>query len=257
MQFNFNRYMGRTNMPPTSGSTLEDLDPAKVVLLDLFEAAISNELGATWANSRLGALEGKPPVSTKIPEEASKAIITNTKLTFPMLFVWRDGDPVHDMYTNGRRRKTQRWGIEWILGAYQPELAPGFSAALHYFSTLVDQICQMGGHPAYPEGNDGEFPFQALFDTSTGCGFTTAEVKSSASGAASFTEENTGPVYHGCRVIIETTEVSGQQDDTLNAYPHEGVDFKFTGDAEGEDQADEDDWSEFDAFVEVQSDAEE
>lgn len=254
MAFDFNRYQGRVLLPPTTGTLLSGLDPAHSKLLELIADALAGALVEAWASSTLARFSGTTPVESRFPVEASAELVTSTKVKFPALFVWREGQATYDEFSFSRVRKTQQWGVEWILGPFTPDESVGFIQALAFFGDLVGQICQLGGHPDHALDFGETFPYPTLFETTNGCGFTDAVVKNVQMGGASFNEDGSPPIYHGCRVTLETTEVSGQQSDAANSTPHEGADFKFTGDDEGDDQADEDEWADFEEFVQVKSD---
>lgn len=256
MTASFNRHIGLVNIPAAATATFEGLDPAKYQLLALIKAATNAEFATIWPTIP-GPLFGSCPVQTAIADEPTKDLITSTKISYPALFVWRDGEPRFGNFTLGRRQRTQVWGIEWILGPLEPTHAIHIKNSLQFFAAMVDQICQLGGHPAYPSDYAGTFLKQTLFDDD-GCGFSESTIPANGTrmGGASFNEDGSPPVYYGCRIMIEATEIAGTQSSAVNAAPHTGGDFKFTGDAEGDDQEDEEDFDDFEEFVEVQSEIE-
>ena len=257
MTNSFNRQVGLLGYPVNPGGTFKDLDPAKAELLALVKAAIIAEFGDIWAT--IGdPVYNSQAVETEIPAEPNKELITSTKINFPALFVWRSGEPRFSWFTTGTRQLEQVWGIEWILGPLEADFAAHVTNLFPRFAALVDQICQLGGHPSYPTTYTGTFLKQTLFDAD-GCGFSKAEIDSDNGvrwGGASFAEDGSPPIYYGCRVMIRTSEIGVTLDSSVGANPHTGADFKFTGDAEGNDQAEEDDFDAFEEFVEVQSEIE-
>lgn len=247
----FNRRVGLTELSPTSATTLEELDPAKYRLRDLIAAAINHEFTPIWERLILPAV-GPSPVMSKFACAAEKELIQSTKIEWPALFVHRHGEPQFSQFSLGRRQRRQNWNVEWIIGPMEPGDAASVDALLTGVMNLVDQVVMTGGHPEYQV--HGTFQRQTLFEVTEGCGFTEARVTNAAQGSASFNDDGSPPIYHGCRITIDATELSGPRVTSANAYPHTGADFRMTGDDEGDDQEGVEDFDVFEPFVDITSD---
>lgn len=249
----FNRYVGQFAYPTTDEDAI--LDPAGDTLRLLMKAAIIDGLDSWWQTHGNIPGTGNSPVGESLTAEPTPALLTTTPVTWPALFVYRDGEASFEWFTRGKKQLRQRWFIEWIVGPAEPGTQRRLSGALRYVAGQIAEVIRLGGHPAYALDEGDLYPAQTLYldPADGGCGFTSAEIPSDqpiAIGAAQFSEG--GPTYHGVRVPLVTLELDGATSVIGDASEHVGATFALGGDSDGDFAQDIEDTS--DALVEIDSD---
>lgn len=197
--------------PNDFDGTLAPLDPVRDTLLELFKAAINDEFEAVWDTvvDGVDTLTDTDPVESTWPGMPSPELMQQRKCDFPALFLYRDGEAEFEDYSLAQTRRTQTWGLDYILS---PLGADDFRRAgdiLFGVSQLVALVIQEKGHPAYQSGAS----------VTTGVGLSSLEVTRARLGQARFGDAD-GPTYLSLSMTLRTTELSGFLDD---------VDADFTG----------------------------
>lgn len=219
----------------TAVGSFDDLDAPHGILLNLFAAAIRNDLEVPWSSATGGTpLSGTRAVEHTSTQQPTDDYLKTVKVQFPALFVY-DGDEIGvEQFTFGMNAVRRRWTVEYIIGPMEPAVSRRLKGALKSVIRLVTQVVAVGGHPAYAMDSADVHPEQVFYwDGAGGCGFSEVKMITPAQvGAASFSEG--GPVYHGCRIILETLELGERADNDLNWVTHEGLTAELTGDADGD-----------------------
>lgn len=234
----FNRFVGRLELPTEAeeNATLQELDPAKDILISLFRTAIMTELGPRWASARLGTpLADRDPVESTLDVEPTPEILQQERIEFPLLAVYRDGDPESTEFTLAIDRITQRWGVDYVLGPLDAASLRRIGNALHVVAKIVQEVVQVGGHPEHGMDDSGTQPEQVLIGTDeNSCRFSSVRVVNWSTGQASFATDGQGPTYWWMTLQLETTEDDGRTEPYLGMPDHEAADFSLgTGTADG------------------------
>lgn len=179
-----------------------NLDPGLASIVGLICAAVEADCGDAWrkivseleSNSLLADSTG--PIGTVITLMPNPQTMTQVKSTWPILAVYREGEPEVGQYSIDYRNLTQRWSVDWIVGP----LGPDTQRKIGYFwikvrDSILNAIIQ-GNHPAY---QDGAYQFRGQF----------SEIwPVSAAGPAvsdTLTTEK-GAGYFGGSIILQTVE---------------------------------------------------
>ncbi len=223
--------VGASSMPSKAADvsatelTLASLDPARDVLLACLAAAINFELGPAWTTvtNAIGSLIGSQPVVDTWPGSPTPEVVLQRKTAFPCLFLCRDGLATYDDFTLSRRRRTQHWGLHYIMAPVSIGERRKIDDALTYVGDVVMATIERGGHPAYTGGP------RALASV----GFSTLKITSTQMGQAKFAEgEAAAPTYNAISCVLESTEIMKPVPGT--AAPFNGTSFGLgTGDASG------------------------
>ena len=186
-------------------------DPVRLVLLDLFRAAILHRLGDVWSTVASGTpLTGTTPVQDFYLAPLSKELLQQRKCEFPLLLLDRVGTADFNDETQEIERRTQPWDLHWILGGLEIGHLFRFRAALtHVIPSLVNDICSGGGvHPAYNSGNSvfgpGGIPVGSLRLVNHNAD--SLEIQGRAETR----------LYHGVTMRLETTEYDAED---TSSYP--------------------------------------
>jgi hypothetical protein len=230
----FNRTVGKLALPTTDAneSTLASLDPAQDILLELFKAAINEDLGPAWDDASTGTtLEGRCPVETIEPFEPTLEFMQQVKVTFPALFVFPMGEPTGREFSLNLSEMTQQWGVDYILGPFKIEDVRKLGGALRVVQKIISEICRVGSHPAYGLDANEVQANQVIVGEGEGtCGFKSFRyVGSTPPGQASFGEG--APTYWATRIVCESTELGDYTDSTIGTT-HSGLRF-FAGTGTG------------------------
>lgn len=140
--------VGAQTFPVAAG---DDLDPAQTMFLALFRAAINAELGEAWQ----GIWQGDSKFLTKLPVESTFRTepdldnLRQTKQSWPILALYRSGEPTTDEFTLWQGRVTQSWRIEHVLGPVDVVSELKARPFLERERALITRVLSMGGHPVY------------------------------------------------------------------------------------------------------------
>jgi hypothetical protein len=233
----FNRRSGALSLPTTTTgeTTLESLDPAKKILLDLFKVAIETELGPRWvAAAGDTPLAGRDVVADSIDVEPTAELLRHQSTLFPLLCVYRDGEATAEEFSLSIERITQRWGVDYVLGPLDAAGQRKLNAALIAVAKIITEVVKAGGHPEYAMAPGGAQPNQVLIGSGAGtCEFSDVRVVNWTTGQASFAAEGQGPTYWWLTIQLETTEDDGPDDPTLGREELEGGTFTWGTGNEG------------------------
>jgi hypothetical protein len=236
-QPDFNRRFGLATFPTdsTAESTLTSLDPARDIFLAVLKAAINYELGGRWqAAASDTQLVDTEPVQSSHPQEPDRDYMREVKVSFPALFLHREGDSEIVPFSLSRQKVTQKWQVHWILGPLGAANRRKLTDAFPFVAKLIAEVVEQGGHPAYAVEGSGQRALRVLTEDDY-CGFASARFVSSQSGAAGFADEAQSPPYWSLTAEIETTEITGFADSTYGTYPL-NVEWNLgTGNADAED----------------------
>lgn len=230
------RSYGKFELPlaATSETDFDSFDPATLILLDLFSAALTAELLPRWAAAIADTpLAGRSVVQTKFPEFPEQAFLQQVGTVWPLLAVYRADDPeIFDEFTLWEQRVTSKWGVDYCIGPLEVGNYLKLGSLLTAVPRIIESVVREGGHLAYATQTNGNSVFtkQVLGPGDGCCGFSTIRVVQSISGSAAFAQN--GPKFHCASIILETTELSGINPGI--APPYAGTSATLsTGDATG------------------------
>jgi hypothetical protein len=137
--------------------TPSSLDPALTTISEYLAAVIRAEIGPAWIVAagklpcdhplRESFLNG--PIGRVIPSEPTKDTLTQYKAEFPVLCVYRTGEPETFNLSMKYCGYKQKWGVDWIVGP----LDLGQRRMIGGFANPVVKIMRTaifyGRHPAY------------------------------------------------------------------------------------------------------------
>ncbi|HEY3495278.1 MAG TPA: hypothetical protein VGK73_11355 [Polyangiaceae bacterium] len=188
-------------------------DPVRLVLLDLFRAAIINRFSLTWATV-VAEIPGLSATTSAVEDfylaPLTEQLLQERKFAFPFLLFDRVGTAEYADATLTEEKTTQQWDLHWIVGPLRiGELYRLRSALNKLLPDLIKDVCGRGGvHPAY---NDG----QSVFGPG---GIPLGSMRLVNHNADALPVQNAGNVtlYHGVTMRIETTEFDAEP---VDAYP--------------------------------------
>jgi len=202
---------GGTKFPAAQVASASELDPGHKSLLGLLETAINSELGDAWASvlarvrdgNFLKQYVGQKPVGSVCDFEPTEQQRTQFKANFPLLAVYREGEP-ELWYPNQYLHQKQTWAVDWILGPVQADQIP----QLGRFAIAVGRvICRAIEYARHLDYQEGVCQFQGEF----------AHIKPvsvNGPGVQRAAAEDAGSGYYGLTVILETWEREHDENDT-------------------------------------------
>lgn len=195
-----------TTVEDAADATLAGLDPARDVLLGLFESAINDELGAAWSQitAVVPQFRDRLPVADKWPGTPTPDVVQQRKGDFPCLFLARSGPAQIDELTIWREKLTQEWGLHYILPPLEVADQRRIDAVLIRVAAIVGLTIRNLRHKSY---ESGAFILPAA-------GLSSMRIKSLQAGQARFAEDPNSPLYNAMSAVLETTELSGFVDGT-------------------------------------------
>jgi len=201
---------------PITGSEVQNTnlfsvtDPGRDNMIALFTAAINTELAqsttvieptSAWAKVIPSTrLDGVMPVSDTTYDLPRRSVLRETKLTYPLLGVYRT-QATHDEFTLAQERITQLWGFDYVMGPLSVADFRRLGGAMNAVRTIVQLVIRRRGHPAYKGG-------ALQFGPGTGQ-FSTIQVTESSEGPAQFGQEDEGMEFHALHMVLKTTELAG------------------------------------------------
>lgn len=208
------RRFGRLELPlaESEEADLASLDPARDILLDLFAAALNDELAPVWESATAGiaALEGHDPVQFKVPGRLDEEALQQFKTEWPILAVARSTKPAKVApWSLEQQKVTREWDIDYILGPLTFGSSLRLTDVLERVANILILVVNAGGHRAYRTQVNQGFTFaeNVIGDDGAGtCGFYDCKVTEFATGPAEFSKG--GPKYHAASITLETVEVS-------------------------------------------------
>jgi hypothetical protein len=215
------------------GDTLNALDPGVHLLAELFKAAINGELTDAWqkvvgSTSPVNAgvigsahpLYNTLPVADTLELEPTPAIMTQRKAVWPMLCVHRMGRATYDDIALQLTRRTQTWGLHYILGPLDVADLHKLNKICVAVTAIVAMVIRDRGHRAYQNGAVQFFP-----DTEA---FTSIRLVShEGPGQAKFSESGDSTLYYAVSMELETTETVKDNPDAFGVF--DAVDYEIGG----------------------------
>lgn len=228
-----NRTVGNVELSTvaTGRTTLADLDPAQDLLLAVFKAAINNDLGPAWEETRAGTpLASSNPVQTTVPHEPDTEVFQELKVTFPALCVSRVDEAKEKPFTAQYDATTQRWAIDYILGPLSIEDRRKIGGAVRHVREIIKEICNVGGHAAYGMDGNNVQPLQALTSDEPGmAGFSSFRFVEGMKRPELLGDGSLK--YWAGRTVCESVEY-GRRTSLLAGVSHDGMRL-FTGTGTG------------------------
>lgn len=220
--------------PETGETTLASLDPARDILLALLAAALTAELGPRWTDAAAGTpLDGTVPVGSTLAHEPSLDTIREVKLKLPVLCVYRTGEATLTQHTLWRRRWSQDWAVDYILGPHDVGAERKMADVLVAAAKVIDLTIEQGGHRAYRTDREGEVGAQQALVLGPGDAtayFSAITVRSVQAGPAAFAADS--PRYWALSVKLLGIELDDDVEGT--DAPLDGVTVRVaSGGADG------------------------
>jgi hypothetical protein len=223
--FYFSKF-GLTSFP-VEGDQVTDaqlysvLDPLLDKMLQLFRAAINQELGqgidsvaatSVWAAVRANtALATTLPVADVLYTHPTPQVVLSSKYSFPLLAVYRDGGS-GDEFSLALDQDKCEWGVDYIMGPLDPADHRRLTAAIRGVFMVLKQAIRQGSHPAYDNGAK-QFPDEELWKL----GITRWQA-----GPAKFGEADKGQEFFALHLELGSEELVVPDEDAT-AAPFEGT----------------------------------
>jgi len=179
-----------------------NLDPGLAAISGLICAAVEADCGDAWrkiiseleATNFLASSTG--PIGTVLTTIPTPQNMTQIKSTWPILAVYREGEPDIGSYSIDYRNITQRWSIDWVAGPFGPDTQRKVG---HFWVKIRDSILSAITQGMHPSFDSGKYQFRGQF----------SEIwPISAAGPAvsdTLTTEK-GSGYFGGSIILQTVE---------------------------------------------------
>jgi hypothetical protein len=227
---------GASRFPLTQGETCAaNYDPGQATIIGLLSAAIEACCGDAWRaltaslNNDHFLARSNNPVGSVLTVQPNSQNLTQVKMAWPVLAVYREGEPTSGFYSIDYNNSTQRWSVDWIAGPFSPDTQRKIGALWVPISNAIRAAIVEGMHPAY---QNGAYQFHGQF----------SEIRWITSAGPAVTQELTtdkGQGYYGGSVILETVERMTFQSDAAAAItdfdggayltPHDGYGTPATG----------------------------
>jgi hypothetical protein len=209
-------------------------DPIRALLLGLFSAAITAELGEAW--SRVSStlefghqLRGKPAIADTLELAPTHIIMQQRKAAFPLLALHRVDRRTYEYVGWAQRKRTQEWNLHYILGPLEVGAARKLLDSCLLVEGVVDSVLMQGRHDAYRSGEPVFGPGSPLDRVY----LTGAEGPGQALYGG---ERDSGTIYWATVLSITTTETGADTGVTGEAGdpPLDGASFQVgVGSEEG------------------------
>ncbi len=199
-----NNGFGANRFPLAEVDSAYSLDPGHETLLRLVETAINSDCGDAWRaiverlpvthyTRRDGVFQ---PVGLAIPFEVTPQEMTQFKASWPILAVYREGEPEFNWLTTEYQTLTQRWSVDYVLGP----LTAAHKMTVGKFAISVARcIANVLLHCCHPDYQNGVSQFHGQF-----AGIQVKTVQ--GPGVAQSLGEESGAGYYGLTVTVETIE---------------------------------------------------
>jgi hypothetical protein len=195
---------GGLPLPARAVANAANLDPGHEALIGLIETAINSELTATWRAVTAGLEPDHyllrnncvKPVGYACAVETTDQQRTQFKAEWPLLSVYREGDPELVYYQNGYQSWKQNWSVDWIVGPLKTPHINKIGRLAIAVGRVICCVIDDGHHPDY---HNDECQFFGQF----------AAVKSTSvvgPGVQHSMTEDAGSGYYGLTVTLETIE---------------------------------------------------
>jgi hypothetical protein len=137
-----------------------NLDTGIATLTALISQAITSEMQTAWSTVVAGL-----PETSKLKTNCERVVgstidlppepqqLTQTGYAWPLLAVYRSGDPEDNWMTTEIRSSKQEIHVDWILGPMDIASQRRFRGFLLAFLATVREVVRQGRHPDYDGGN--------------------------------------------------------------------------------------------------------
>lgn len=224
---NYRQLFGALELPTAAGdvtASLAELDTTRATLAALVKQALIDDLAPVWetavatlpASSHLRRSPTPAVVGQVLEVEPSERHLTQVKVDWPVLAVYRTGEAEVFELTLEIEAQRQRWAIEWILGPLGVDDYRRIGDALTFAAKVIQRALRRGWAAGL---DDGALKFH---DTNVSW----IKVQQVQTGQL---ETEAGALFYGVRVGLEVVE--RLRDDTSGDDTLVGTDF--TGQLEG------------------------
>lgn len=195
---------GAQRFPAPTVASATALDPGHEAIIGLVQTAINSELGDAWrgivANLSPDHFLVRPsitqPVGSVSSLEPSPQQMTQFKAEWPLLAVYREGDPELTWLTTGMRSWKQQWSVDYVIGPIKAAHVNKIGRFVIAVARVIDRVITLGYHPDY---NNGVCAFFGQF--------TQIETKSiQGPGMSAMLTTESGAGYYGLTVTLESVE---------------------------------------------------
>lgn len=202
---------GATAFPvsiPDSTELVDALDHGRVAIAGLLRAAINAEVGTLWERviRHLGPShylcrvtqrgQSSIPVMDVMLQEPNPGALQQRHSGWPLLAVYREGNPTtegHSLYGSIRK---QRWSVDWVVGPLDVSDFDRIGMVATKVADVVNYVIDEGWHPAFQNGTR---QFYGQF-------VTIKVVDQQGPGVAQMIGEEKRTGYFGVSLILETGE---------------------------------------------------
>jgi hypothetical protein len=213
-------------------SSAGTLDKGKNAILGLLEAAINYECGDAWRSLlqqgdktfflRGNATGDAKPVMDIMTVTPNAQNLMERKADWPLLAVYREGEPTHQFETLKLRTSNQDWSVDYIMGPLGVDSQERYGDFVLQVLVVIEEVINQGSHPAYLD----DMPvFQGVFsriDVATTAG----------PGCSDVTPQEQGSGYFGGSAVLKSIERHVPQANTrIGKFPRDAFyyDEKFPG----------------------------
>jgi hypothetical protein len=190
---------------PVGIDVVDALDPGQYSIANLLKAAINAELGVAWKQicNRLSeghhlVRENALPVAEIVDQEPSPALMGQRFAGWPVLAVYREGEPKTSGYNLYETQTEQQWAVDWVAGP----LDAGDQSRIGKFALAVASIVratiEVGFHPAYQNGVRQFFGQFYRIDA----------IGQQGPGVAHVLGDEKGNGYYGVSILLQSVEFS-------------------------------------------------
>lgn len=196
---------GALRLPAPAVSSAIDLDTGHESILGLLEAAINSELGDAWrqivANLPADHYLVRAPAAINPVRHTSSLEMTpqqmaQFKAEWPVLAVYREGEPEFFWLTTQYRGLKQKWSVDWVVGP----IHAAHTNKIGRFAVSVGRVIVAAiTHGYHPDFRSGVRQFAGEF----------AEIECigiQGPGRQVSLGEESGSGYYGITITLETTE---------------------------------------------------
>lgn len=193
---------GAVRFPAPAVGSAQDLDPGQIAILELLEAAINAELGTAWCSivatlrDEAKLRQSRQPVEFASTMELTPQEMTQVVTAWPLLAVYRQGEPEFDQLTLEYDKLTQQWSVDYVIGPLSAAHKVKIGRFCNSVAKLIWRTLDRGYHSAY-KGGARQFLGQFTSIKATGV---------QGPGVAQSLGEESGSGYYGMTVLVETVE---------------------------------------------------
>lgn len=195
---------GSQRFPAPAVTNAAALDPGHEAILGLIQAALNAELGDAWraivATLPAGHFLSRPasiqPVGYATTIETTPQQFTQVKAAWPLLAVYREGEPEMSWLTTGMRSWKQQWSVDYVIGPIDAAHVNKIGRFAIAVARVINRVITLGYHPDYNSGVCAFFGQFAQIETKSIQG----------PGVQQSLTEEAGSGYYGLTVTLESIE---------------------------------------------------